>query len=265
MIARWFRKRLMSWISVLRGVDENHEISQFELTVCDQIIGVWTRFLPVVKSLQEHLHTKKSIGDIQRVFVDFGLDMGVAALPANSRLKDPALGGGALLDIGLYSLTIASLVLGNGKVGDEHPAPWVISSLNITEGIDYSNTVILRYPHAKGRDATAVCTSTMLYKSCEDFCRIEGSEGTIILFGGAASIPSGFRLRRKGGKDGEEEVFKFEHPGVGWHFEADAVAIDLSQGRTESAIMPLAETLRVLRLTDTIRKQGGLVYPQDKE
>ncbi|KAH8601505.1 hypothetical protein B0O99DRAFT_606777 [Bisporella sp. PMI_857] len=233
--------------------------------------GVWTRFLPVISSLQEHLHIQKSIGTIQRVFVDFSLQMNLQDLPPTSRVKDPTLGAGALLDIGLYSLTLASLILGSGTVGDKHPTPTVASSMAILDGIDYSNVVVLNYPQPSGPDSVAVCTSTVQHKGSPDFCTIEGSGGTITVFGPATSIPRGFRIRRDvdsssgvNAGDQAEETLEFSHAGVGWHFEADAVAVDISLKRTESEIMPLAETLRMLTLMDMVRKEGGLVYPQDK-
>lgn len=192
--------------------------------------------------------------------------MPILDLPANSRLKDPALGAGALLDIGIYSLTYASLVMGIGKLGKEHPQPNVASILNLVDGIDESNVVILRYEEQK---ATAICTSTLGFKSPEDFARIEGSEGTITLFGDGASCPSGFRLRRTraGSKQSAEQTFKFSHPAgtTGFFYEADAVAMDIANGRMENETMPLDETLRILRLMDTIRRDGGLVYPQDQD
>jgi hypothetical protein len=61
----------------------------------------------------------------------------------------------------------------------------------------------------------------------------------------------------------EEEV-KFEHPGAGCYFEADAVAIDIAACRTENATMPLDETLRMMSLMDGIRKACGLVYPHER-
>ncbi|KAL3450804.1 NAD(P)-binding protein [Aspergillus insuetus] len=227
--------------------------------------AVWTRFFPLVQSLHEQLHINKAIGNIRRVFVDFGITIPLSELPADSRLKNPALGAGALLDIGIYSLTYASIILGAGRLGNEHPQLKVTSTLDVVNGIDESNVVVLSYDEPK---ATAICTSTMRYKSSEDFARIEGSEGTITIFGVAASCPSGFRLSRTGTGETqrEEQVFKFDHPAgtAGFFYEADAVAIDIVNGRKENGTMPLDETLRMLRLMDSIRADGGLVYPQDQ-
>ncbi|KAB8223915.1 NAD(P)-binding protein [Aspergillus novoparasiticus] len=227
--------------------------------------AVWTRFFPLMKSLHDHLYVKRSIGKIHRVFIDFGLDMPLSELPATSRLKDPALGAGALLDIGIYPLTYASLVMGAGKLGKEYPDPKVVSVLNLVDGIDESNAVILRY---EAQNATAICTSTLSFRTPEKFARIEGSEGTITIFGVAASCPRVFKLKRTcaGDNQSEKEVFRFDHPPgtTGFIYEADAVARDIAHGRMESETMPLDETLRMLRLMDTIRRDGGLVYAQDE-
>ncbi|PIG85049.1 hypothetical protein AARAC_000712 [Aspergillus arachidicola] len=228
-------------------------------------LAVWTRFFPLMQSLHDHLYVKRSIGKIHRVFIDFGLDMPLSELPATSRLKDPALGAGALLDIGIYPLTYASLVMGAGKLGKEYPDPKVTSVLTLVDGIDESNAVILRY---EAQDATAICTSTLSFRTPEKFARIEGSEGIITIFGVAASCPRAFKLKRTcaGNNQSEKEVFRFDHPPgtTGFIYEADAVARDIAHGRMESETMPLDETLRMLRLMDAIRRDGGLVYAQDE-
>jgi predicted dehydrogenase len=67
--------------------------------------AMWLRFIPLVAKFQDLLHKEKIIGDVLRVFCDFGLNMPIKELPKESRLRDPALGAGSLLDIGIYSLT----------------------------------------------------------------------------------------------------------------------------------------------------------------
>lgn len=219
---------------------------------------------------------KKSIGEVQRFFIDFGNKMPLETLPPDSRLKDPALGAGALLDIGVYALTYASIILGEWKVGKQHPEiAKVVSSLDIVNGMDEANVVVLEY--ASGTAAakkTAICTSTFRYRGAEDFARIEGSKGSITIFGLAASVPGGFRVvegSRPGGPGEPDErlerTFTVEKPAgtTGFFWEADAVAEDIGNGRTENATMPLDETLRMMKLMDGIRREAGLKYPQDKD
>lgn len=107
-------------------------------------------------------------------------------------------------------------------------------------------------------------------KSPPDFARIEGSQGSITISGPAASAPRGFRSR-KGlytyePPDAPEDAFQFDPlPGaLGFFYEADAMALDIANGRTQNSIMPIEETLRMMRLMDGIRRHNGLVYPQDR-
>ncbi|VUC35729.1 unnamed protein product [Clonostachys rosea] len=236
--------------------------------------AVWTRFFPLFKALHQEIHAKKSIGDVQRFFIDFGNKMPLDELPANSRLKDPALGAGALLDIGVYTLTYASIIMGDWKVGKEHPKiERVTSSLDIVNGIDEANVVVLDYASASGGKKTAVCSSTFRFRGAEEFARIEGTAGSIVLFGLGVSVPGGFRViegsrPQMGDADARvERVFNIEKPEgtLGFFWEADAVAEDISNDRTENATMPLDETLRMMKLMDGIRRAGGLSYPQDEQ
>jgi predicted dehydrogenase len=88
--------------------------------------GMWTRFFPLLRTLQNLLHEENIIGDVRRVFCDFGLDMRLYSLPKTSRLKDVGLGAGSLLDIGTIlmsggtasmpsSVTIRMKAAGAGK------------------------------------------------------------------------------------------------------------------------------------------------------
>ncbi|KAJ9645199.1 hypothetical protein H2199_003204 [Coniosporium tulheliwenetii] len=207
------------------------------------------------------LHVEKRIGGLHRLFCDFGLDMQMSMLPSTSRVKDPALGAGALLDIGIYCLTLARVIL-DGKVGVEASEPEVTSTMTVVDGIDYSDVVVLSYPPSETQpQRTAICTATVLHKSPEDFCRVEGELGSVTVFGRTAAAPFGFRIKLN--KSVEEKVLEFKRPGMGFHYEADAVALDIAEGRRENAIMPLEETVRMMRLMDRVRKANGMKYPQD--
>ena len=228
---------------------------------------MWTRFVPIFEILRQEIVGNRSIGDVHRMFVDFGNLMPLDTLPADSRSKDPALGAGALLDIGVYPLTYASLIMGDFKLGKQHPKVQTTSSLTIVDGMDESNVVVLNYPTGK----TAICSSTFRYRSGENFARIEGSAGEIVIFGPAGSVPMGFRLK-SGPRPGvaeednrEERTYTVEKPvgALGFFWEADAVALDIAAGRLENATMPLDESLRMMRLMDDVRRQNGLLYPQD--
>ena len=66
-------------------------------------------------------------------------------------------------------------------------------------------------------------------------------------------------------KGKEDQKFEFERVGRGFYWEADAVAVDIMKGRKEDERMPWTETIRVMELLDEVRRQGGVVFPQDKE
>lgn len=191
--------------------------------------------------------------------MNFGLDMPMASLPPSARTADPSLGAGCLLDNGIYTLTFASLIL------DQHPDNAggalliVASSMTFTNGADEMTSMILNYPSLR---AQAILTASMLCKSGPEFCRVEGSKGSLSVGGQAVSRPDFIVVREKGK---EERRLDFEIPGRGFHWEADAVAIDVLEGRKESSVMPLAETLRIMRTMDAVRKANGLVYPQDSK
>lgn len=221
--------------------------------------AMWTRFFPLTQALQRALHTDKLVGEIVRVFADFGLDIDIKKFGPESRLKNRALGAGSLLDIGIYSLTWGLLCLDQG-IGENAETPKVTSFQSLEDGVDMTSSILLFYPKTGGQ---GILTSSMGVSSDRIFARVEGSKGTIFLEGGT-SCPSKFRFVPKA-KDQEEQVFDFDHPGSGLFYEADAVALDIQAGRKENALMPWSETIRVLDIMDGIRHANGALFPQDEE
>ncbi|KAK7207649.1 hypothetical protein BZA70DRAFT_271857 [Myxozyma melibiosi] len=220
--------------------------------------AVWTRFSPLVLKLEDLVHKEKAIGDVSRIFVDFGLDMNLGALPETSRLKNRDLGAGALLDIGIYTLTYGKILLDTG-LGKNSKKPNVVSMQSLVGGIDYISTVILQYPET---GAQAILTSSVYYKTAPEFLRIEGSLGTITVSGVATSSPKVIKITYKDAEK-KDEVLEYPRDGFGFWYEADAVAVDIAAGKKEDDRMPLDETIYMLELMDSIRKTGGVVYPQD--
>jgi predicted dehydrogenase len=227
--------------------------------------AMWTRFFPLVQTLQRLLHQEKSIGEVHRVFCDLGLDMDLASLGPESRLRNRALGAGTLLDICIYSLTWGLLTLGQERV--EEPRVVAVQSLSEDDGIDVTTSVLLHYP-SMGKQG--ILTSTAMAKTPDVFCRIEGTTGYITVEGISASAPTAFTLYQKGTKETSSpelaslgKIYIVEHEGFGMFWEADAVALDIAEGRTENTIMPWAETLRVMEMMDEVRRQGGARFPQD--
>ncbi|PLB46590.1 NAD(P)-binding protein [Aspergillus steynii IBT 23096] len=221
--------------------------------------ALWTRFMPLVRQLTQIIHVDKAIGNVHRVFCDFGLDIDLDNLPDSSRLKDPALGAGSLLDIGIYSLTWGLLLL-EDHPPDDAAQPQVFSAQTLHAGADIATSIILSYPDS-GRQG--ILTSTMQTKTNPVFARVEGSRGSITIEGVAASLPGKFTVFSK---DAKMEPVVYEapkSPGKGFFYEADAVALDIAAKRVENEIMPWKETVRVLEIMDGIRERGGGHFPQD--
>lgn len=219
--------------------------------------AMWTRFYPLVRTLQRLLHDEEAIGTIYRIFADFGLDIDIGKLPDSSRYKDPALGAGSLLDIGIYSLTWGLVTLAGG-VGEHAEDPEVASAQTLRDGVDVASSFLLRYP-ATGRHA--ILSSTTNVVSPRTFARIEGSKG-VVTVDGPTSSPESFTIKMHG-HEGEGNRYDFEKPGRGFYWEADAVAWDLKEGKKQDEVMPWKETTRVMGILDGIRKRGGARFPVD--
>ncbi|KAM6479604.1 NAD(P)-binding protein [Trichoderma sp. SZMC 28011] len=218
--------------------------------------GMGLRFFEVCRQLQTLLYEEKILGNIHRMVVDFGLYLPFKNQPPESRMVDVKLGAGCLLDIGVYPLTWARMI---AQANPLHPQtkPSIVSVLSINKGTDEMCSVIFKYPQTQ---VQAICTASFLHKSAEDFARIEGDKGTIYIYG-ITSRPQGFRVELFG-KTTETHDFSMSNM-KGFFFEADSVAKDLQNGRLESSIMPLDESIYMMELLDQIRASGGVVYPED--
>lgn len=232
--------------------------------------AMWTRHFPLTKTLRHLLHEERLIGEIRRVFCDFAKPRDLSALGPESRMKNPALGAGSLLDVGVYCLTWALLGLDAG-IGEAAQRPKITAVQTLSEGIDVATSALLLYRDGK----QGILTSSMEVQGPLEFCRIEGTNGHIVVHGIAASVPSFFTVytTNASGPGWAEtstpgqwtKKFDFERPGKGFYWEADAVALDIFAGRKENDVMPWSETVRVLEMLDEIRRQGGARFPQDDE
>lgn len=205
--------------------------------------AMWTRFLPALVRVRELL-AERAIGDVRMVAADFGFRTNVNP---KSRLFDPALGGGALLDVGVYPVSLASMILG---------APARVAGLaHLGEtGVDEQGAIVLGY--AGGQIAnlyTAVRTNT------PHDARIMGTNGSIQI-NSPWWKPTALTVSVAGA---EPEVVELPYEGNGYNYEAAEVGRCLRAGKLESDHMPLDETLAIMRTLDQIRAEWGLKYPMD--
>jgi predicted dehydrogenase len=202
--------------------------------------AMWMRCNPAIRRVVD-LIADGAIGEVTAVHADFGLQ---GPFDAGHRLRDPALGGGALLDLGVYPINLAHLVLG---------APATVTSwAHLTpEGVDDNTGVLLGYD--SGAMAALTCG---LVGATRNAASITGTRGRIDLPPGFF-VPQSFTLHRAD----TSEVFEFPFEGRGYQFEAEEVQRCLLDGALESPLMPHETTLEVMALLDTVRNEIGVIYP----
>jgi len=205
--------------------------------------AMWTRFFPAMAKLRE-LIKGGAIGEVRMVQADFGFRTNVNP---EGRLFDPALGGGALLDVGVYTVSFAQMVLGT---------PDRVSGL-ATMGetnVDEQSAFVFGYPSgALAILSTAVRTNT------PHIATVIGTEGRVTV-PTSWWKPDRLILSRSGQPD---ETIDLPASQAGFVYEAEEVGKCLRAGKLESEVMPLDESLAVMRTMDTLRAQWGLTYPME--
>ena len=206
--------------------------------------GMWSRFFPLMAKLRELLAAGE-IGRVRIVEADFGFRAG---FDPKSRLFDPQLGGGALLDVGCYVVSFASMILGTP---DRMTG---LATLGATH-IDEQAAMVLGHPNG-----ALAMLSTAIRTNSPHNAVILGEEGRIVLQPPFWK-PERMTVSRNGKPD--EEIY-VPSVGSGFNYEADEVGRCLAAGKLESDILPLDETLAIMRTLDTLRAQWGVVYPTER-
>lgn len=203
--------------------------------------AMWTRFLPMMSHIRG-LVAGGRIGELRMVMADFGFR---APFEPTSRLFDPHLGGGALLDVGIYPVSLASSLLGT---------PTRITAMaHLGEtGVDEQGGIVFGYEGGK----LALLAAALRTRTPTE-AHLLGTEGRITLHH-PWFIPTRLTLSVDGHPDETREM-PFE--GSGYQFEAAEVMRCLHEGKTQSDLMPLSETLSIMQTMDEIRRQWGLHYP----
>ena len=202
----------------------------------------WTRFFPGMIKLRELL-ANKVIGDVMLLQVDFGFRL--EQIMPEHRLFNPELGGGALLDVGVYCVQLASMIYG------KQPSE-IVSQVTLgSTGVDELSATIFKYSEY---ELATIATSIRL--STPQEVRIMGSGGYIALSDWWR--PSEMTVAVSGQ---EPETLRFNNEGNGFNYEAAAVGRCIRAGLIESDVMPLDETLAIMETMDRIRDIWGLRYP----
>jgi predicted dehydrogenase len=202
--------------------------------------AMWSRFLPPYRLLCDLLGDGR-IGEALLVEADFGFRMPV--MP-DHRLFDPGLGGGALLDLGIYPVQLCSLVLGT-------PDRVVADGIVGATGVDELVGAVLH--HSRGA-LGVVKAAIRVNLACS--ARISGSDGWIDL-PAFAHCPEWVAIGRPDGIERIDTAFE----GDGLRFQIAEVHRCIADGALESSVMPLAETISIMTTLDAIRGQLGVTYP----
>jgi predicted dehydrogenase len=201
----------------------------------------WTRFLPSTIKLNQLLN-EGVIGTCRLLQADFGYNM---PFDASHRSYNPELAGGALLDVGIYPINFAQMIF------REHPLEINSAIIPSVTGVDEQSAYLFKYPSG----ALAVMNSAVNVETQHN-AWIYGSDGYI-------HMPDFFHATKihVKGKDGLSDTISVSFESTGYGYEAIEVMNCINTGKTESGIMPLAESLEIMQLMDTLRDQWGLKYP----
>jgi predicted dehydrogenase len=206
--------------------------------------AIWTRFLPHIQKMREIIGSGV-LGDIHTVIADHGQYLPEEIAP---RLWWPELGGGALLDLGIYPITLAHLVLGA-------PKSFVASATLTNQGVDSQISMIFDYANG----AQAMLNATMLNRTAISGV-ISGSKARLEM-DGFFFAPTTMRLITR---DGDVKEYPNTYKGLGLREEAVEFARMVRSNEIESPLAPHAMSLEIMQLMDAIRAKIGVSYPSEK-
>jgi predicted dehydrogenase len=205
--------------------------------------AMWSRFFPATKKALE-LMQSGIIGEVKYLQADFGF---AAPVDLNNRVYNMDLGGGAQLDVGVYPLFLALLMLGKP---DEVKS---FSQLAST-GADTVTSALLSY-----KNGTIANVLSAIVTDSPKQADIMGTLGRITMHTPwHKSQLITLRLN-----SGEVTEFAFPYPGNGFQYQVEEVVSCLNAGKKESDLMPHSLSLLMAQISDEIRKQGGVIYDAD--
>jgi predicted dehydrogenase len=208
--------------------------------------ALWTKFLPHYQECMR-LVQGGDLGDIRSLLVNFGF---APQAPIPDRLYDPALGGGSLLDIGIYNVFLALSVLGRPDEIDAVMTP-------VPGGVDEQCAVTFRYANGAIAQLFSSFASNLATEA-----DINGTRGRVRLTSRFHEPTA--TIEYYPGRENTATVLPVEKlPGWGYHHEIRHVQDCLRKRLTESPVMRLSDTLLMMEVLDAIREKAGIRYPAD--
>ena len=210
--------------------------------------AMWTRYFPLMDRVRS-LIDEGALGEVRRVHADFGYRTDVKP---DYWLFDLHQGGGGLLDVGIYPVSLASMLLGRPE--------GVVAAAYLGEtGVDEETEVILSHPGGR----LAVCSTAVRTQTPWE-ATVMGTEAMLRILRPWWQ-PSKMKLIRPDWtSDWTAEDIEVPFEGNGYQYEAAEVMRCVREGALESPLMPLDETLAIMQTLDEVRRQIGLRYPADE-
>ena len=202
--------------------------------------GLWSRFNPAIKAVRDLVQEGRlgTLGYLHADFAFYGLDR-----PVEGRLLNPDLGGGSLLDIGIYPIFLSYVLLGK-------PTKISSSSKFFSTGVEIQTSMLFEYPNAHA----------ILYSGLSSNSKMEaelsGSEASLLLWPRWHEA-KGFTIE----KDGVREDFELPPVGIGYTHEIEEVHSCLKAGRKESELWSHQNSRDLMDLLDAVRANNGIVFP----
>lgn len=202
--------------------------------------AMWTRYMPGLPMIQKII-AEGTIGDVDSVEADFSVPISNV-----KRLHDPALAGGALLDLGVYALTFASMFLGDDVDSTRSRC------IKYATGVDATDHIELTY-----KDGRQAFLRTSMVSGPRNEGKINGTKGYI----------------QVSNLNNLEEIKVFDTSGQlqetlvppqlvnGYEYEVLACQKAIEAGMLECDEMPHAETLLIMEQMDALRESWDIVYP----
>ncbi len=208
--------------------------------------ALWTKFLPPYLIVQQMIADGK-LGEVRNVLVNFGF---IPPHPAPVRLFESVLGGGSLLDIGIYNVFLALSVLGRPDHVEASMTP-------AFTGVDEQCAVLFKYSNGAMAQLFSSLSSNLATEA-----DISGNGGRIRLK--SRFFDPNTTIAYYPDRVNSEQIIPFsKEPGFGYQYQARHVADCLRIGLTESPVMSHADTLLIMETLDRIRKAAGIRYAVD--
>jgi predicted dehydrogenase len=208
--------------------------------------ALWTKFHPHYLKTQEIIG-QGLLGEIKSMLVNFGFK---PTSPIPARLFDPELGGGTLMDIGIYNVFIALSILGKPDHIDAFITP-------ASTGVDEQCAILFRYDNGAMAQLFSTFSSNLATEA--DIC---GTDGRVRLTSRFYE-PSAVIEYYKDKVDSKEIIPVGKEPGTGYQYEVRHVNDCLRKGLTESPVVKFEDTLLLMETLDKIRKIAGIHYQTD--